>query len=392
MERIWKFKGRVRWFAVFTLLIACGYSLPCIHCQAEEASSRPAAVPVNPTAEWAEIEKGMSTLFPPPAWRQQKPSPEEVEKFQKKLVANAKTLAEKSQAFLKSYPTNENAGDTRFTVVFALSHAVAAGDMESEKRARQFVETTLADASLSEDERARVLLMASNIDLMKKLGMKFFVEGQPKFHEEMDQTMVDGLRKARKRFPKSAFIYTGLLGVAERSKPAMQKELATEIVDAEAAPPAVRANARHLLNGTKPYEVGKPLDIQFKALDGREVDLARLKGKVVLVEFWATDCGPCVAEMPEVKKVYQKFHDQGFEIVAISLDDKASALREFIKEKELPWPQHFDGKGWENRFAMQYGIFSIPTMWLVDRSGNLRISNARGNLEGRVEELLAEKP
>ena len=122
------------------------------------------------------------------------------------------------------------------------------------------------------------------------------------------------------------------------------------------------------------------------------MDLAKLTGKVVLVDFWSTTCGPCIAEMPTVKAVHEKFHDRGFEVVAVSLDDKESALRRVIKEKELPWPQHFDGKGWENQFAVRYGIFSIPTTWLVDKRGNLRDTNARFGLERRIASLLAEQP
>ena len=121
------------------------------------------------------------------------------------------------------------------------------------------------------------------------------------------------------------------------------------------------------------------------------MDLAKLKGKVVLVEFWSTSCGPCIGEMPTLKAVYQKLHEQGFEVVGISLDDKESVLRRFIKEKELPWPQHFEGNGWENKFAVRYGIFSIPTMWLVDKAGKLRSTEARFDLERQVTSLLDEK-
>ena len=137
--------------------------------------------------------------------------------------------------------------------------------------------------------------------------------------------------------------------------------------------------------------MGKPLDIRFTALDGREVDLAQLTGKVVLVEYWSTTCGPCIAELPAVKAAYEKFRERGFEVVAISIDDKESALRRFIKEKGLPWPQHFDGKGWENKFALQYGVFSIPTMWLVDKCGNLRATDVRFDLEQRIKSLLDEQ-
>jgi len=95
--------------------------------------------------------------------------------------------------------------------------------------------------------------------------------------------------------------------------------------------------------------------------------------------------------MPEVKSVYDKYQADGFEIVGISLDDKEGALRRFIKEKELRWPQHFDGKGWENKFALAYGIYGIPTMWLVDKRGDLRYLEAENGLEGLVKSLIDEK-
>jgi peroxiredoxin len=132
------------------------------------------------------------------------------------------------------------------------------------------------------------------------------------------------------------------------------------------------------------------VDIRFTAPDGREVDLAKLKGKVVLVKFCSTTCGACITDMPIVKAAYEKPHNQGFEVIGISLDEKESALRRFIKEKEPPWAQHFDGKGWQNEFAIRYGIFSIPTMWLVDKRGNLRVTDASFDLERHVTAMLAE--
>lgn len=141
-----------------------------------------------------------------------------------------------------------------------------------------------------------------------------------------------------------------------------------------------------------PFQIGKPVEIRFTALDGREVDLAKLRGKVVLVDFWATDCRPCVAEMPEIKAIYDKFHDKGFEIIGISLDSKEATLRRFIRDKNLPWPQHFDGKGRENKFAQRFGIFGIPTAWLVDRRGNLTYTETRGNVMNLVDRLVSQQP
>jgi thiol-disulfide isomerase/thioredoxin len=272
-----------------------------------------------------------------------------------------------------------------------LSHAVAAGDTEAEKQIAAFVSTVLADKSIPEDDRVGVLMYSGNAAFMKKVGMRLFTEGMSKLHEEFETASIENMRSALKQFPTNSMIFTMLVAVAQRSTGERQKELATEIIDVPGAPPGAKTLANHILKGTKPYQVGKPLDIHFTALDGREVDLAKLTGKVVLVEFWSTTCGPCIAEMPTVKAVYEKFHDRGFEVVAVSLDDKEIALRRFIKEKKLPWPQHFDGKGWENQFAVRYGIFSIPTMWLVDKRGNLRYNNARFDLERSVTSLLDEQ-
>ena len=142
----------------------------------------------------------------------------------------------------------------------------------------------------------------------------------------------------------------------------------------------------------KKYDrIGKPLDLAFTATDGSKVSVADMRGKVVLVDFWATWCGPCVKEIPNVKKAYESLHPKGFEIVGISFDEDKDKLLGFIKSKEMPWPQFFDGKGWQNQFAGQFGIQATPAMWLVDKKGNLRDLNAREDLVGKVEKLLAEK-
>jgi peroxiredoxin len=139
--------------------------------------------------------------------------------------------------------------------------------------------------------------------------------------------------------------------------------------------------------------IGQPLaPFSEKDLDGQPLELASYRGKIVLVDFWATWCGPCVGELPNVLAAYQKYHDQGFEIVGISLDKDRAALTSFIKDRGMTWRQYFDGQGWQNKLAEAYGIQSIPATFLLDRDGKIVAKNLRGEaLDAKLAELLGGK-
>lgn len=139
--------------------------------------------------------------------------------------------------------------------------------------------------------------------------------------------------------------------------------------------------------------IGKMVpDFNATDLDGKAISIEAYRGKVVLVDFWAVWCGPCVAETPNMKKVYNAYKDKGFDIIGISLDNDEANLREYLKKNNITWRQVFSGKGWDSPVARQYGIYSIPNMWLIDKDGKLISNNARGKeLESLVAEALNDK-
>lgn len=134
--------------------------------------------------------------------------------------------------------------------------------------------------------------------------------------------------------------------------------------------------------------VGHELELSGKTAAGGDFDWASYRGKVVLVDFWATWCGPCVAELPNVKSLYQKYHDRGFEVVGVSLDRDRQALDKFLAEKQIAWTTLHEAGGTHSA-ATLYGISSIPTMLLVGRDGKVVSLRARGEeLKRRLGELI----
>jgi thiol-disulfide isomerase/thioredoxin len=238
---------------------------------------------------------------------------------------------------------------------------------------------------------------------------------------------VQGLKELRKLFDEHAAKYAGLQNTISR---------ATLLAD-EAHPETIvvtRANDylgamghedrdraeqewKHLLGSPNLLlhdEARRKMDniqrrdqfrsLAFTAMDGREVAIEKMRGKVVLIDFWATWCGPCRTEIPNLKSVYDTYHDKGLEIVSISLDfarDREKLL-EFCEANAIPWPQHFDGQGQQNEIAIKHGINMIPACYLLDKDGRVLQTelpgglmvprNVRGaNLESAVKAALGSR-
>jgi thiol-disulfide isomerase/thioredoxin len=119
-------------------------------------------------------------------------------------------------------------------------------------------------------------------------------------------------------------------------------------------------------------------DFSMTDVTGKPLSVGQYKGKVVLVDFWATWCGPCRAELPNVIATYAKYHDQGFEIIGVSLDEDKDAMVKYAQENQMTWPQYFDGLRWENKLVDKYGVQGIPFTILIDPQGNIIDKDVRG--------------
>ncbi|MBM4060263.1 MAG: TlpA family protein disulfide reductase, partial [Planctomycetes bacterium] len=171
-----------------------------------------------------------------------------------------------------------------------------------------------------------------------------------------------------------------------------KKEEAVELMGVVGASrPQVRGLKEHMARIAESYELigTEPKAIGQNDITGKPIDLAAYKGKVVLLDFWATWCGPCMQELPNVLAAYEKWHGKGFEILGISLDEDRAKFDKVIAEKKMTWRHHYDGNGWKNEVAVAYGVQSIPATYLIGPDGKIAATNLRGEaLEKRVARLL----
>jgi len=207
-----------------------------------------------------------------------------------------------------------------------------------------------------------------------------------------DPSGVDEFVKLAPKDPRAASLLGTAVSVTddEKKKAALIERLRTEFPDSDLLGMLEETHNQR-------ESLGKPFHLEFtNAIDGSTVSMKNLRGKVVVIDFWATWCGPCVAEMPKMKKLYAEYHDRGVEFIGVSLDQPKEkggldSLKKFVKEKGIEWPQYYQGNFWKSKFSSSWGINSIPCVFVVDTEGKLDSVEARGKLEKMIPELLEKK-
>jgi thiol-disulfide isomerase/thioredoxin len=198
--------------------------------------------------------------------------------------------------------------------------------------------------------------------------------------------------EANKQDPAASMM---LASLAERMTDPARKRQTLERVIAEFpnSPGARQAEGALKVSAA----IGKPFELAFTdAVTGKAIDMKDLRGKVVVIDFWATWCGPCIAEMPKMKQLYAEYKDKGVEFIGVSLDKPEAegglkALQAYVARENVTWLQYYQGNGWQSEFSKGWGINAIPRLFIVDAEGNLHSTEARGKLETLIPELLAKR-
>lgn len=315
-------------------------------------------------------------------------SEQEQAEFAEKLL---KTMNEAADRLLAAKPSEKQAAEAYQFKMRALELLTQLGDSSAEKKLVKAIDAARADErtavvgagwqyAIQRLQRQWEELSAGKRRAFKKEVLAAVNEGGPNpIDVSIVRTVADGFERVDEEF------------VAELLAEAVP--LFKESKDAKVKRALADSNLEGLMRRLN--LLGNTMEVTGTLLDGKPVDWKSYRGKVVLVDFWATWCGPCIGELPNVLEMYEAYHDKGFEVIGVSLDDTPEAAEEFIAERKIPWssifPKNEKDRSWNHPLAQYYGISGIPTAILVDKDGKVVSLNARDQeLRVQLQQLLGD--
>ena len=243
----------------------------------------------------------------------------------------------------------------------------------------------LKDAAVAYRQAAE-LKPANEAELYNVLGVVLYLQNEKKSYEEAVEALQRSIQLSKGKVVMAYYNLGFALiksGKEEEGIGALKTYLQLDPDGNETS------QARAVVANTKMVDARVAPAFAFKSNTGEDLSLEKLRGKIVLLEFWASWCGPCRAELPEIKNIWKKYAGDQFVLVGINLDSNRPAFDSFTKEEGLSWPQYYDGLGWGNKISQLYGVYAIPHSVLIDRDGVIKARGLRGEeLSSKIGELL----
>ena len=299
---------------------------------------------------------------------------EQVAQVRKLVDGKIALLRPAIDTFLKQYPQDPRHWEVQLQRVFFLKDAENISDEDSVNTLKAVA--TAPDASNNAHHRARAVLLQNDLEEVDpSKGLTDDLEKELAAYEKdfPDDESGKDLVQLRVRLLQA--------GAPDKINPTLEtltRSPNKSTAEAAGAQLTIRT---------------KPVDWKFdNAVDGKAVDLSKLHGKVVLLDFWATWCAPCMAKLPEIVALNKKYQDKGFQVVGVSFDQDKDALLKVVKAKHMDWPEYFDGKSFDGETAVRFNVDAIPDAWLVDRQGFLHPVDREADLDEEISKLLAAKP
>jgi peroxiredoxin/Flp pilus assembly protein TadD len=231
--------------------------------------------------------------------------------------------------------------------------------------------------------RAVALKPENEAELLNALGVVLYLEKDKSVLEEAASALRRSIELSGGRIVKAYFNlgYALMkLGREDEAREVLKKYLTLDPSSSDAT------GVRAVLANPKMIDTRFAPEFTVESIKGETLSLEQLRGKIVLLDFWATWCGPCRAEMPAVKKLWRKYGGDQFVMVGVSLDHNLATLERYAEEEGITWPQYFDEDG---KISSLYHVTGIPTTVLIDQDGAIRVIGARGGrLTGKIDELL----